>query len=238
MDQAGVHKAAIVQASTCYGHDNRYVADAVAARPDRFNGVFSVDVLAPDARARIRYWMGQGLSGLRLFTAGSTMPNQSTWLDDPKSFPAWGFAAESNLPVCVQMRPPGIPLLERLLERFVNVKVIVDHLGRPALQDGPPYAAAASLFSLARLPNVYLKLTVHNLRDAKKGKGSPASFVEQLVRAFGAQRIAWGSNFPASEGTLGAILEEARGATAGLSDAQRESIFRGTALALYPALAD
>ena len=51
MDKAGVAKAAIVQASTCYGHDNSYVADAVAAHPDRFTGVFSVDVLAPTRRA-------------------------------------------------------------------------------------------------------------------------------------------------------------------------------------------
>ena len=32
MDKTGVDKAAIVQASTCYGHDNSYVADAVAVR--------------------------------------------------------------------------------------------------------------------------------------------------------------------------------------------------------------
>ena len=50
MDAAGVQKAAIVQASTCYGHDNSYVADAVAAHPKRFTGVFSVDVLAPMRR--------------------------------------------------------------------------------------------------------------------------------------------------------------------------------------------
>ena len=55
MDEAGVQKAAIVQASTCYGHDNSYVADAVAAHPKRFTGVFSVDVLAPDAPERMRY---------------------------------------------------------------------------------------------------------------------------------------------------------------------------------------
>ena len=40
-----VDKSALVQASTCYGHDNSYVADAVAAHPDRFTGVFSVDKL-------------------------------------------------------------------------------------------------------------------------------------------------------------------------------------------------
>ena len=49
MDAAGIDKAAIVQASTAYGHDNSYVAEAIAAFPKRFTGVFSVDVLAPDA---------------------------------------------------------------------------------------------------------------------------------------------------------------------------------------------
>src|SRR5580704_7160127 len=83
MDKAGVAKAAIVQASTCYGHDNSYVADAVAAHPDRFTGVFSVDVLASDATEKIRYWLGRKLTGMRLFTAGSTMPNQADWVDNP-----------------------------------------------------------------------------------------------------------------------------------------------------------
>ena len=59
MDEAGVDKSAMVQASTCYGHDNSYVADAVAAHPDRFTGVFSVDVLAPDAPEKMRHWREQ-----------------------------------------------------------------------------------------------------------------------------------------------------------------------------------
>ncbi len=77
MDGSGVKKAAIVQASTCYGHDNSYVADAVAAHPKRFTGVFSVDVLAPDATVRMRHWMERGLTGMRLFTFGSTMSEQA-----------------------------------------------------------------------------------------------------------------------------------------------------------------
>src|SRR6266850_5662585 len=69
-DRAGIRKAALVQASTCYGHDNSYVADAVAAHPERFTGVFSVDVLAPDAPERMRHWVGKKLTGLRVFVAG------------------------------------------------------------------------------------------------------------------------------------------------------------------------
>ena len=55
MDKAGIAKAAIVQASTCYGFDNAYVAEAVANCPDRFTGVFSVDMLAKDAPEKIKY---------------------------------------------------------------------------------------------------------------------------------------------------------------------------------------
>lgn len=111
MDAAGVGKAAIVQASTAYGHDNTYVAEAVAAHPGRFTGVFSVDVVAPDAVAKMRHWMERGLTGMRLFTTGSTMPGQATWFSDACTYPAWGFAAEAGLPVCMQMTPQGFPQL-------------------------------------------------------------------------------------------------------------------------------
>src|SRR5262245_58440317 len=46
MNEAGVAKAAIVHSSTAYGYDNSYVADAIAAVPSRFTGVYSIDVTA------------------------------------------------------------------------------------------------------------------------------------------------------------------------------------------------
>src|SRR2546422_210254 len=70
MDQAGIARAVVVQASTAYGNDNSYVVEAVRAHPERFSGVFSIDVLAHDAVAQLRRWLDAGLSGLRLFTTG------------------------------------------------------------------------------------------------------------------------------------------------------------------------
>jgi len=237
MDEAGVARSVLVQAATCYGYDNSYVADAVAAHPDRFAGVFSVDVFRPDARERIGYWMGKGLAGLRVFIAGHTMASKDARLDDPRSFPAWELAGELGITVSVQLRAAGIPQLESVLQRFPRVRILLDHMARPATEDGPPYAAAQSLFALARHPNLFLKLTTHNLREAQKGKATPESFFARVVAEFGASRIAWGSNFPASEGTLAGLLAEARAALAGLAEAEREWIFSGTARSLYPALA-
>jgi predicted TIM-barrel fold metal-dependent hydrolase len=236
MDQAGIAKSALVQASTCYGHDNSYVADAVAAHPDRFTGVFSVDVLAPDAPEKIRYWVGRKLTGMRLFTAGSTT-SQLDWVDDPRSFPAWECASEVGIPVCMQMTVKAIPQLVHLLKRFPKVTVILDHLAKPALDDGPPYAAAAEVFALAAHKNLYLKVTPRTVAESQRGKATPESFFPLLVSEFGAARIAWGSNFPASEGTLSELLQRSRECLAVVSPEDREWIFGRSALTLYPVLA-
>jgi predicted TIM-barrel fold metal-dependent hydrolase len=238
MDATGVQKAAIVQASTCYGHDNSYVADAVAAHPKRFTGVFSTDVLAPDATVKMRHWRERGLTGLRLFTFGSTMSEQASWLDDPKSYPAWTYAADHDLSICMQMSAAGIPQLAKMIERFPKVKIILDHMARPTLDDGPPYAAAASLFGLSRYPSVYLKLTKRNFEQAASGKATPETFFPKLVAEFGAERLSWGSNYPSSEGTLPDILEVARRTLAVLPQKDLDWIFAKTAQVLYPALKD
>jgi predicted TIM-barrel fold metal-dependent hydrolase len=236
-DAAGVRQAALVQASTCYGHDNSYVADAVNAYPERFAGVFSCDVLADDAPDVMSHWMQRGLSGLRLFTTGSTMPGQAGWLDDPRSFPAWRKAEENAMPVCLQMTADGIPQVVNVLHRFPNVRVILDHLARPVLEDGPPYDAAASLWSLARFPNVYLKPTERNFVASRTGRATPETFFGRLVSEFGASRIAWGSNYPASERSLSDLVRLAEDALAFLPERDRQWIFAGTARSLYPTLA-
>ena len=238
MDAAGVDKAAIVQASTAYGYDNTYVAEAVAEHPRRFTGVFSVDVLAPDAAAKMQYWMQRGLTGLRLFTTGSTMPGQATWFADKRTHPAWAYAGEAGLPVCMQMTPQGFPQLRELMRQFPKVRIILDHLARPQLVDGPPYAADRDFFAFADNPNVFLKVTPLNYMPADWGKATPESFFGKLVGAFGAERMAWGSNFPATAGTLTDNLAQARKALASLSAADQAWIFGRTAQALYPSLAD
>src|SRR5262245_34248860 len=216
MDEAGIERAVLVQASTCYGHDNSYVADSVAAHPDRFAGVFSVDMLAADAPQSIGQWLGRGLRGLRVFIAGHTTA-QDVRLDDPRSFAAWQCAVDAGIPVCVQMRTPQLPQLETLLREFPGARIVLDHMAR---DDG------RNLFPLARYPNLFLKFTTHNVRDA-------AISLRKILDAFGARRIAWGSNYPASEGSLAGLLVEAKQAVSGLPAADQDWIFSGTAKSLY-----
>jgi predicted TIM-barrel fold metal-dependent hydrolase len=234
---AGVDKAALVQASSAYGSDNSYVADSVAAHPERFTGVFSIDVVAPDAAAKMKYWIGRGMTGMRIYTSGSTHAEQETFFADDAALPAWTYASDQGLSVCMQMRPKGLPLLETVLKRFPKVPVIIDHFARSDASDGPPYAASAPLWSLAKYPNVYLKLTHRPIEAAIKGKATPESYLGKAVKEFGAARITWGSNFPAADPPLPDLIAMGRQALSFLSPADQDQIFHKTALTLYPALA-
>jgi predicted TIM-barrel fold metal-dependent hydrolase len=236
MDQAGIAQAVVVQASTVYGHDCRYLVEAVRAHPKRLVGVFSIDPLADDAVEQMKRWIGEGMLGVRLFTTGSTMPGQAHWLADEASYPAWEYAEANQISVCLQMTIAGIPMLRILLERFPKVRVLLDHLARPDLSDGPPYAKAQPLFDLVNYPGVHLKLTNRTIAAAGEGVSTAARFIPDVVRAFGAERILWGSNFPAAEAALSDLLSEAKAAVASLPQNERAMIFAGAARTLYPSL--
>lgn len=237
MDAAGVDKAAVVHSSTTYGFDNSYVVDGCNSYSSRLVPVGSVDVLEPGAPNRIREWAARGLAGLRLFTGGSTKDFDPSELDDPRSFPAWELCAELKLSMCIQTGPVGLPQIRALATRFPQVPIVLDHLGRPDVTDGPPYRQAQRLFELASLSNIYLKLTPRIFGDVAKGNASPETFFPRLVEAFGASRLAWGSNFPTSPGPLKENLETAQARLRCLTSVDCSWIFGNTALKLYPALA-
>ena len=236
MDEAGVAKAAIVHSSTAYGYDNSYVADAVEAVPERFTGVYSIDVLAPDAVKTFDYWLGRGCTGMRLFTTGSTLPNQATFFVDPKADPFWEHAQAKNIPVCMQMKQEGIPLLRQVMDRFPKITMILDHFSRAPFEDGPPYAKAQALFDLAKYKQVYLKVTPINVSPKSWGNGAPETFFGKIIDTFGAERIAWGSNFPNSVGTMKEILTAAQKAFSFAKASDQDWIFGKTAQTLYPVL--
>ncbi|MGH2447318.1 MAG: amidohydrolase family protein [Chloroflexota bacterium] len=240
MDQASVDKAAIVHSSTTYGFNNDYAADAVATSPKRFTGVFSVNVTQQDAAERMRFWYGRGMTGMRIYARGSTIKEAWLALDDPVTVPAWECASELGISVATNVHATGAGLgqIKSVLKRFPQVKLIIDHVGRPPVEDGPPYDAAKEYFALAEFPNVYLKLTISGLNGILKGKATADTFMPKLVGVFGAKRIAWGSNYPASPGSLPEIVAASRQAMRSLSDDDQACIFAQTAQELYPALRD
>lgn len=236
MEAAGVSQAAMVQSATTYGYDNAYAADSVCRDPARFVGIYTIDTSARDAVATIEGWRRRGMAGLRLFGAGSTVQTDGRWMIDPATWPVWEHMAEIDMTVAIQTTSIGLPVVEEILERFPEVNIVLDHLGRPDLTDGAPYAKAAPLWKLARFGNLFLKVTPRTFHLAEKAPATPESFFLKLVAEFGADRLAWGSNFPANTGSLKDLVEQGHRCFAALGDADRAEIWAGTAERLYPQL--
>lgn len=238
MDAAGVSAAAMVQSATIYGYDNSYVADCAMDYPDCIVGVFTVDIGAPDAVHTIEAWRKRGMAGLRLFGAGSTVQSTGEWMFAHETLPLWEHMAAINMPVCIQTTKIGLPVVEDILQRFPDVNIILDHLGRPDLSDGAPYANAAPLWQLARFANLFLKITPRTFDLTEKAPARPDSFFPKLVAEYGAERLAWGSNFPANNGSLKELVQQGHRCFVALSDRDRAAIWSGTARRLYPQLAN
>lgn len=238
MDEAGIARSVLVQATTAYGYDNSYVLHSTAQWPDRFIAVGTFDPLRPDAADALAAAVGAGgLSGVRLFTSGSTVPTQGEWFAAPETTPFWEKAAELDVPVCLQMRlGAATPQLVALLRRFPGVRVLLDHLGYPDIAASPA-DAGKEVAELGEHPGLHLKLTHRNLERLAEAGAEAVAFLDPVLSAFGADRIAWGSNLPAAEQTLPELVALAQDVLTPVSEAERQQIFAGTARKLYPALA-
>lgn len=236
MDEAGVDHAALVHSSTTYGFNCEYAADAVAAYPDRLTGVFSIDVTAPDAPQLMEKWFKRGMTGMRIFSRGSTLSEAWLRLDDPRVFPCYEKAAELGMAVTSNTTVDVFDQFENVLKQFPQVTFVLEHLGKVDFEDGAPFNNAEPLWRLARYPNVYLKVASRNFEEANDGKSTNETKFKRLVAEFGADRMAWGSNYPASAGSLKDLLNMARETVSFLSTSDQEWLFGKTALKLYPAL--
>jgi L-fuconolactonase len=234
-DAAGVKRAVLVQAFGAYKYDNNYVADAAARYCRRFAAVCIVDALRPDAAQTLEYWVKErAVKGLRVVT----WTEPELMLDDPRLDPLWRRASELRIPVCVLTNFHQVPRLRRVLENFAELRLALDHLGLPRLDDGPHFSNEQAIFDLARFPNFHGKFSSWTIAAAaKSGEQARGDFFRRLVDTFGAQRLMWGTNFPASnDRSYQGFVDFAREKLAFLSAEDRRWIFGETALSLWPML--
>jgi predicted TIM-barrel fold metal-dependent hydrolase len=231
MDAAGVARAILVQPLGAYSYDNRYTADSALLHAERFTSVCCVDANGPDPVGALTHWVRErGMRGVRLFALAREGPS---WLEDPRTFPLWECAARLEAPVVVTIFAHQIPALARVLRRFPETPVALDHCAFSELRR-EPWPEAAPLFALADFPNLHLKVSTHVL-DAAAREGDSKHFVAALVRRFGAERVMWGSDFcQTHDRSYAELVRLGREAFSGLSAAEQARCLGGTAAALWP----
>ncbi len=191
MKANGVEKACLVQATTFYGWDNRYIRDSAAASRGWAAGVCTLDPDDPHSPFVLdEYARDANIRGTRSY------PARSGRLDDPGVRAVWKKAADRGLVVNILINRDNAEDADRMLKEFRALRVVLDHCLN--LKAGPEMERTLSdVLRLARNPNLHAKLTF--LATGSSG-GYPCADMHapclKIIEAFGAQRCVWGSDFP------------------------------------------
>ena len=218
-DQENIERIVLVQAFATYGFDNAYIVDAANRHPDRFAVVSGVNPEIPDAREQSNDRLKKGARGLRALAFAEDFDAQSLRaLLEP--------ASEVGAAICLLATPHVLTKLAPVLVDYPNVPFVLDHCGLQPLDSSLPSLGASALFALSSLDNIVLKVSS---RVFNKCLGDERDIVSSLVSEFGAERLMWGSDFPASsDASYSAAAKRVVQATSNLTSTDREQILHGT----------
>jgi L-fuconolactonase len=216
----GIDRVVLVQSFAAYAFDNRYVLDMAKLYPDRFVAVCGIDPIAAHAESVAKELIRAGARGLRVLAFAEDFEADCLR-------PLMKVASDAGVAICLLAVPRILGSLGAVLRDHRNVPLVLDHCGLKGLNGGAEDLAAPELMELVEFEAVYPKISTRVFAHASGGVGR---VVEVLVDRFGARRLMWGSDFPASPvESYAAAVSAARDALAGVDAAGREEIMNGTA---------
>jgi L-fuconolactonase len=233
----GVTMSIVVQTVTVPGETPELLA--LAAGSDLIAGVVGwTDLTAPDIDDRIAALTempgGGKLVGLRHQVQSEPDPD---WLTRPDVLRGLTAVAQAGLVYDLVITSGQLGQATRAAAAVPGLRFVLDHLGKPPIAAGRTEPWHADLRGLAALPNTSAKLS-GLVTEADWHRWQVADlrpYTEAALEEFGPDRLMFGSDWPVC--TLGAsysgVLEAARDLTAGLSPAEREAVFSGTATRAY-----
>jgi len=138
----------------------------------------------------------------------------------------------------VAVFPNHLKHVPTLAERVPDLRLVLDHLAKPPIASGVGFDAwAAQLEAAAVAPNVYAKLSGLNTAcDWTRWTAADwAPSVDVAFRAFGADRLLFGSDWPVANlaGGYARVWEATLQSLAGRTERDIEAVLGGTAAAVY-----
>lgn len=192
-DHLGFSRNVIVQAS-CHGTDNSATLDAIAKSNGKARGVAVVDPDIDDAGLAALH--DGGIRGIRFNFLKRLVDNapKDKFLEVSKRLPAgWHVVIYFEADILEELRP---------FMDAIPVPIVVDHMGRPDVTEGPVGASMRAFRSfLDSREDIWFKPTCPDRLDALKegGMGDPwdnfAAAVAPLVTDY-PDRCIWGTDWP------------------------------------------
>lgn len=234
----GAAGTVLVQTVSSASETGEFLATAAASDGLIVGVVGWVDLTAPDVADRLAELRGlpggELLVGIRHQVENEPEPG---WLLRPDVLGGLTALAAADLSYDLLVNPAQYGSAVELADRLPDVRLVLDHAGKPPIATGGFDAWAPAITELARRPNVVCKLS-GLVTEADRAGWQPADlapYAAQALSSFGPDRVMFGSDWPVCElaATYQQVVETARTLTAQLSDGERADVFAGTARRAY-----
>jgi predicted TIM-barrel fold metal-dependent hydrolase len=202
MDASGVVGALIVQPIN-HKFDHSYVLNSIKEYPHRFKGMLLYDPSLPeeDAISRLEDLSLKGFVGVRFNPYLWPKIGDKSWetMSKGAGLATYKRCAELMMPVGV-MCFQGLELhyedILKLIKESPATTLILDHFGFTGLSENGD-VAFQKLLALAEHPQVYVKISaLFRLEDSVPYDRVREERLEPLLKAFGADRLMFGTDFP------------------------------------------
>jgi len=177
---------------------------------------------------------GRGLVGVRHLLQDEADP---AWVDRPDVRRGARIVADAGLALDLVIHHHQLPAVVRLAQAVPELRLVLDHLGKPAIAAGELEPWRTDLFALAAEPNTVVKLSglVTEAHWSSWSTEQLAPYSQAALEAFGPFRTMFGSDWPVARlaTTYPAWLDTARALTADLGADEQTAVFGATATKVY-----
>jgi L-fuconolactonase len=151
-----------------------------------------IDLTAPEDVARtLSDFAGRGLVGIRHQVHDEPDPNWIVRSDVERSLRA---IAAADLAFDLLVRTRELPAAMACARGIPDLRFILDHVGKPPFGTSSMAAWRDDLAQIARLPNVFCKLS--GLLTETPDRAHAADAIRTALELFGADRCMFGSDWP------------------------------------------
>jgi L-fuconolactonase len=204
------------------------------AHPAVLGVVGWVDLAAADALARIeKLARHPRLKGLRPMLQDI---GDAGWILQPALAPALQTMADYGLVFDALVKPVHLAHILTLAGRYPDLRLVIDHAGKPDIAAGQWQPWADGMARLASQTGAYCKLSgLMTEAGPTPAPGLVQPWAAHALACFGADRLVWGSDWPVLElaGSYSQWFAETRQLLAPLSPQAQDAVMDGNARRLY-----
>lgn len=231
---SGIAATVAVQARQSL-EETRFLLELAGAAPWIAAVVGWVDLRGPDVARQLESFGGNPrLKGIRHLVHDE--PDDRFMLD-PAFLRGLAALAPRGLTYDLLVFPRHLSVCREVAARFPNQRFVVDHIAKPPIAAGGLEPWATDLRLLARLPNVWCKVsgldTEASWRDWQLADFHP--YLDVVFEAFGSARIMFGSDWPVCNlaGTYADAVRIVSDYVARLAPDEQADVWGGTARGFY-----